>query len=68
LILLAQRENYFDKWEGIFILGCFASERVIAEIEARLLKEKDHILRQALQRAIEKIRNSKKQKIRERGF
>lgn len=68
LILLAQRENYLDKWEGMFILGCYGSERVIPEIESWLLKETDHILRQTMQRAIEKIRNSKKRKTRERGF
>ncbi len=68
LLLLAQRENYFDKWEEMFILGCFGSARVIPEIESWLLNEKDYILRETMQRAIEKIRSSKKQKIRDRGF
>jgi hypothetical protein len=68
LMLLSQREKFFDKWEGIFILGCFGTERSISQIQGWLAGETDPVLKQALERAIEKIRSRNKQKIRERGF
>lgn len=68
LFLLAQRENFVDKWEGIYILGCYGSERAIPELQKWRVSETDQLLIRTIGRAIEKIANKKKQKIRERGF
>ncbi|HEX9654022.1 MAG TPA: hypothetical protein VGA99_09945 [bacterium] len=68
LILLAKRENFLDKWEGIYILSSFGSERILPEIQTWLNGERNSIVRHALTRAIEKIRRRKKQKTGERGF
>ncbi len=68
LVLLAQREKFLDKWEGIYILGCYGSERAIPQLQKWRASETDQLLIQTIERAIDKIRKKKIKKIRERGF
>lgn len=55
LILLAEREKLFDKWEGIYILGCFGGSRALAYLRKQLNKEKEQLLLQTIKRAVDKI-------------
>lgn len=68
LILLVDREKYFDKWEGIYILGCFGGRRALEHAQTRLKKEKDGLLRQTLQRAAARIQARLDALARERGY
>lgn len=68
LIMLAERDNLFDKWEGIYILGCFGGSEALRFARARLQEETDSVLRQALQQAICRIERTQEKKKRERGF
>ncbi len=68
LILLTQRENLFDKWEGIYILGCFGTKNALPYLKERLTHENNRLLIQAIERAITKINFRAEKKVRERGF
>ncbi|MFQ5770217.1 MAG: hypothetical protein ACE5HX_06755 [bacterium] len=68
LIMLAERENLFDKWEGIFILGCFAGKNAIVYLQDLCRKANNELIIQTTERAIQKIELNVKKKIRERGF
>ncbi len=68
LIRLSEREKLFDKWEGIYILGCFGGERAKAYLEKQLTVETDALLAQVMSRSIAKIEGHIKQKVQERGL
>lgn len=68
LILLAERENEFDRWEGIYILGCFGKDGALKYLQTRLSTEANQLLAQTINRAIEKIEINKEKRKRERGF
>ena len=58
----------FDKWEGIYILGCFATKKAIAYLKERRTAEQSKLLIQAIDRAIQKIEFNAIKKLQERGF
>lgn len=68
LILLTERKKLFDKWEGIYILGCFGGRSAFDYLCKRLTKEKNQLLIQTIKRAIFKIEKNIKAKTLERGF
>ncbi|MFQ5604225.1 MAG: hypothetical protein ACE5HS_13240 [bacterium] len=68
LMLLTEREKLFDKWEGIYILGCFGSKSTIPYLQKRRAHETNQLLKKTMERAIQKIEINAKKKIRERGF
>lgn len=68
LILLCNRENYFDIWEGIYILGCFGGDAALKYLNKRLSNENDPLLNQTIRRSIQKIKINKERKKRQRGF
>lgn len=68
LIQLAERENLFDKWEGVYFLGCYGSGGALDYLNKKLEKEKDQILIQTIKRAIVKIEKNIDTKKLERGF
>lgn len=62
LILLTQRSNLLENWEGIYILGCFGGDDALSYLNDRFQVEPDptlmHALRQAMLR-IERRKNTK---------
>lgn len=68
LILLAERKKLVDKWEGIYILGCFGGTSALEYLKEQLIKEKDQLLIQTIKRAIYKIEKGIEIKTLERGF
>ena len=68
LILLAEREKEFDQWEGIYILGCFGKDGALKYLQTRTATEQNKLLRQTIERAIEKIKINKKKRKQKRGF
>ena len=68
LIQLAERENLFDKWEGVYFLGCYGGGSALDYLHKKLKKEKDQILLQTIKRAIVKIEKNIDTKKLERGF
>ncbi|MFQ5769001.1 MAG: hypothetical protein ACE5HX_00590 [bacterium] len=55
LIQLAERENLFDKWEGIYILGCYGGRVALEYLRKRMKTEKAPLLIQTIRNAIYKI-------------
>ena len=68
LILLTDRETFFEKWEGFYIMGCFGRNASVKFLTGRLEIEFNPLLRQTIKRAIEKIKTRKEKKKLERGF
>lgn len=68
LILLCERENFFDIWEGIYILGCFGGDAALKYLNKRLHNESDRLLSDTIKRSIQKIKINKERKKRQRGF
>lgn len=68
LILLAEREKEFDQWEGIYLLGCFGKDGALKYLHTRAATEQTKLLRQTIERAIEKIKINKKKRKQKRGF
>lgn len=68
LIMLAQRENLFDKWEGIYILGCFGGDEALKYLRERSQTEKNKLLAETIIQSIHRINKNKQQKKSERGF
>ena len=68
LILVAEREKEFDQWEGIYILGCFGKDGALKYLQTRTATEQNKLLRQTIERAIEKIKINKKKRKQKRGF
>ncbi|MFQ5863769.1 MAG: hypothetical protein ACE5IW_00910 [bacterium] len=67
LILLAEREKMFDKWEGIHILGCFGGSSAVEYLRKRLDNEKNQLMIRTIKRALYKIEKNIETKAYERG-
>ncbi len=68
LIRLSESEKEFDQWEGIYILGCFGKNGALKYLQTRSVTEQNKLLRQTIERAIEKIKINKKKRKQKRGF
>ncbi|MFQ5652155.1 MAG: hypothetical protein ACE5IY_19675, partial [bacterium] len=68
LVMLAERENLFDKWEGIHILGCFGGDEALQYLKERLGTEDEPLLEHTIRQAMKKLRDKKKRMKKERGF
>ena len=68
LIMLAERQNIFDKWEGIYILGCFGGDEAQRYLEEKKPTERNPLFAHVMQQAILKIKRIKEKKRKERGF
>lgn len=68
LIMLAERHNLFDKWEGIHILGCYGKETAQRYLQEAIAQEKDEMLSHAMRNALRKIEANQKRRREERGF
>ncbi|MCG8604834.1 hypothetical protein MJD09_07540, partial [bacterium] len=63
-----QRENLFDKWEGIYILGYYGGERTIPYLHNLLSNENNSLLTQTIERSIHRIEENARRKLAKRGF
>lgn len=68
LILRCERGNLFDQWEGIFILGSFGGTEGVKYLLSRLKTESNEILRHVICRSMERIRENRERKKKQRGF
>ncbi|MFQ5709068.1 MAG: hypothetical protein ACE5HO_16550 [bacterium] len=68
LILLAERKKYLDKWEGIYILGCFGSGSALKYLRGLLETEEERLLINTIKRAMQKIETNAEARNKERGF
>ncbi len=68
LIMLVERDNWFDRWEGVFILGYFGGDAATKYLEERMLHEPCTDLVYAMQQALSRIKRKRKERKLKRGF
>jgi len=68
LILLAERENLFDKWEGIYILGTYGRGTALKYLQALATQQNEPLLQHVIHRSIHRIKRNIAKKQSERGF
>lgn len=68
LLMLLDRDNFFDKWEGVYILGRFGKGEALQRLQELAAGEKDPAMQHALIAAARRIEKKRKEKKRQRGF
>lgn len=68
LLMLLDGDNFFDKWEGVYILGKFGRGEALQCLQELAAGEKEPVLQHALVAAARRIEKRRKEKKRQRGF
>lgn len=55
LIMLAERENFKDRWEGIYLLGTFGGSQAHEYLKRKMANERDPFIESAMKQAKARI-------------